>query len=477
MDDDDNAARRRLDPAGIGQTSGRDHSVAVGKNFGSLLDGEVSVAGAAAPTRRRATIAALSVPAAAMTANLVSYVLVLAAAHVMSPAEYGALSSQFGLLLVATVPMLAIQTVTARRVAAGTGPAGVVHGAQQIAGGAALLGAVLSPALAAFLHLGGPLDVLLVSAAVVPMAVVGAAMGVAQGRRRFPRLAALTLASTAGRSAGGLVGLAVAPSSASVLLGMLAGSLLVAVWVVATTVRQSPGGLRRLLGAAGDRRRHGVVNEALHAAHAHGVFLLLTSLDVLLARHVLTAEEAGSYAVGSVLTRSTLWLPQSVVLLLFASLAQAQHYRRTARQATAALVAIGVLSVAGTAVLAPVLVSIIGGSRYHGLDSIAWLFALLGAELSLIQFGVLAALAQRRVRRAALVWATIAADLITVLSQQSQMTTERLVTTLVVVTAVAALAATALTLRQVVAPEGHGVGVKLGSTPEPKDGATPMATG
>ena len=168
--------------------------------------------------------------------------------------------------------------------------------------------------------------------------------------------------------------------------------------------------------------------ETLHAAHAHGTFLLLTSLDVLLARHVLSPSAAGAYGVGAVITRAALWLPQSVVALMFASLAQQTRHELTARRAIAVVAGLGALAVVGTAALAPLVVTVVGGSRYHGLDSIAWLFALLGALLAMVQLAVLAGLAQRRVRRAALLWLTIAADVTLVLWVAAPTTTRGLVT-------------------------------------------------
>ena len=421
---------------------------------------------------RRSVLGALSVPVAATLANLVSYALLLVAAHVMTASEYGALASVLGLLLISTIPMLALQTVAARRTAAGTGPAGVIRGAVLVGAASTALFAALSPFITRFLHLDSVTDVLLVAACVPPSALLGTAMGVAQGRREFPRLAALILVATGGRSLGGLVGLALHPSTTATMTGVLIGTTAAAV-----AVGVHGGGVPRFGAAVRDRSRRGVVPETLHAAHAHGTFLLLTSLDVLLARHVLSPAAAGAYGVGAVITRAALWLPQSVVALMFASLAQNQHYALTARRATAVVAGLGALAVAGTALLAPVVVTVVGGSRYHGLDSIAWLFALLGALLALVQLAVLAGLAQRRVRRAALLWLTIAADVILVLWVVEPATTGGLVTTLVIVAAVAAAVAVVLTLRQTFAPDGQGSGTNVGSSPGSKADSTPTALG
>jgi O-antigen/teichoic acid export membrane protein len=207
-----------------------------------------------------------------------------------------------------------------------------------------------------------------------------------------------------------------------------------------------------------------MLNETLHAGHALGVFLLLTSLDVLLARHVLSGADAGAYAVGSVVTRAALWLPQSVVSLMFASLSEAERHQRTARSAAAIVLGLGSCAVLATAALGPFAVDVVGGSKYHQLDESVWLFALLGSLLSLVQLAILAGLAQRRACRVVLLWATIVVDLAVVLGVGHVSAPDRLVITLVAITSGAAAVALWLTLRrpasaQGVASEGHAPGV------------------
>jgi O-antigen/teichoic acid export membrane protein len=421
---------------------------------------------------RPSALSAAMVPVASMLANVASYALVLAAAHLMTKADYGKLSSLLGLLLLATVPMLALQTVAARRTAAGVGRSGVVRGTALVGAVSAAGLAVVSPAIAVFLHLPSVAGILLVAATIPANVVLGAAMGAAQGERDFRRLAWLILLATGGRSTGGLIGLYVQHTPTAALAGVLVGTVAAAV-----AVALNSGGLTRHRAAILDRTTRGVVVETLHAAHAHGSFLLLTSLDVLLARHVLSANEAGIYSVGSVVTRAALWLPQSVVVLMFASLAEPQRHHSTARRATAVVATLGVVMVAGTAALGPLVVTVVGGSKYHQLDNTMWLFAVLGALLALVQLAVLAGLAQRRVRRATLLWLTIAADLAVVLTTSAHATPTRLVVTLVVLTSAAAAAAIVLTLRQAVAPDGHGPGLNAGSSPAPNLPATPTGTG
>lgn len=392
---------------------------------------------------RAARVSAASVPAAFLLANALSYALLLAAAHRMTSSTYGELSSLLGLLLVATIPMLALQTVAARRVAV-RGPTAdsVPAAALRVALFASALLLAVSPALAAFLHLHGVLGVVLVALTAAPLSWVGAVSGLAQGRREFRRLAALIVGGTGGRALGGLIGVLVFATPDAALAGVAIGSLAVAAVTLIDGARHRPP-------ATPDRARtRATVLETAHAAHAHGLFLLLTSLDVLLTRHVLTSPQAGVYAVGAVLTRASLWLPQSVVLLLFASFAQ-QHSRRAAgRRAIVVTLAFGVLVVAGTALLGPVVVSAVGGGRYHRLDDTIWLWTLLGALLSIVQLAVLVGLARQSRRRAALLWAMLVADVGIVLGVGGVDSPQRIVVRLVGIAAVAAAVSLWLVLRE-----------------------------
>jgi O-antigen/teichoic acid export membrane protein len=144
----------------------------------------------------------------------------------------------------------------------------------------------------------------------------------------------------------------------------------------------------------------------------------------------------------------TVWLPQSVIAVMFASLAEVERHRRTARQASLVVLGLGAVVTAGTALVGPLAVTVVGGAKYHELDHRMWLFALLGALLAMLQLSMLAGLAQRSGQRAALLWATAVADVALVLSMSADATPTRLVVILVSAAAVAALVAFWLTVRR-----------------------------
>ena len=342
------------------------------------------------------------VPIALTAANAVSYLLLMLGAHLLGAAQFGTLSALLGVQLVATVPMLALQTVVARRAAAATDLAGAAAGTAVLAGSVTLLMLFATPALSAFLHLDDSLDLALIAAGIPASAVLGFATGLAQGRRRYLRLSIVSVLATAGRAGGGIVGLVLTSTPTGAVTGMLVGATAAAIGV---SVR---GGLTRVHfapAAAGE-----MVRESLHAAHAHGAFLMLASCDVLLARHLLSPQQASVFGVGAVVTRVALWLPQTVVGVLFAGLARAHEHAATARRCAALVAGLGAATTIGTAVLGRLVVSIVGGAQFHALDSTIWLFALSGSLLSLVQVALLAGLAQRRTRQVTAIWLTLAAD-------------------------------------------------------------------
>jgi O-antigen/teichoic acid export membrane protein len=403
---------------------------------------------------------AASVPAASVAANVVSYALLLSAAHAISRNAYGQLSSLLGLLLIGTVPMLALQTIAARRAATDREPSTLTRPAWLIGLATGVIFAAASPAVEAFLRLPTLAGPLLVAGCVPGLALLGCAQGIAQGHRRFGRLAWLIVGSTGLRSFGGLVGLGLGRSVVSTLIGTCVATTLTACLV---------NYLERDGAGAPTPPIRDLVVEVIHAAHAHGAFLLLTSLDVLLARHILSADDAGTYAVGAVITRASLWAPQSIVMLAFASLAQADSHRRSRIRATLAVSAIGLAIVAATALTSHLVVSAVGGGRYGSLAHIAWLFALLGAMLATLQLSVLAGLARRHVHATALLWLTIVADVAVVLTIGSRLTPESLVVTLVLVTSCTTAGSVLLASKvsgraqhsgdHVAAPEGQGAGM------------------
>jgi O-antigen/teichoic acid export membrane protein len=407
------------------------------------------VTGSAQAVRSSAGPAA-AVTAAGFAANLLSYAVLLAAVHVLSPSGYGQIVVLLNVLLVGTVPSFAVQTVTARRVAVGD-TAGTARATAVIALIASGLVVALSPALAAFLHLSHVGDLLLVAAALPGVTALGMYQGILQGQRRFAGLAAVLVLGALGRSGCGLIGLIVGHGTSLALAGAMVGTTACAVLVGV-----------RLRGVLAAGPPAAPLREIAHALHAHGTFWFLSTLDLLLARHVLSSHLAAVYATGSVVTRAALWLPQSVATLVFAHLTDAQRHGHLLRRALAVVAGVGAVVVAATAAMPELVAKVVGGGRYPELVPYCWLFATLGGALAVLQLGMVAGLALRRTRQTIVLWAAVAADSVLVLSSNPPVSIGRVVGPVVATTVLAAVASVLLGAarlpRRQLAAAGQAVG-------------------
>lgn len=344
-------------------------------------------------TRLASDAAVLGV--ATTVANVLGYLLTIVAARSLPTADFGAFGALLAILIMGSVAALAVQATVARRTAsqlparagAGLATAAVVTG----------LVAATAPLTAPLLQLDGPGPVLAVAAALGGLAVAAVPLGLAQGREQFGRLAALVALQAALRVGGGLAGLAVAGTLLGTLVGLAAGLMLAAL-VAWAWVRPGLGP-----GSLGGGR------EVLAAATTLLGFVLVTNADVVLARALLPPEDSGLYAAGSIITKIAFWVSQFVPLLAFPRLAQAGRRTRALRLSLATVGLIGAVTVAGAALLAVPIVTVVAGDRYLAVaPQLGW-FALLGSLLAVANVAVYAGLARRDSWTTVAVWTALAA--------------------------------------------------------------------
>jgi len=153
-------------------------------------------------------------------ANLLQYALQLVASRALNTNGFGAFGALLGLGVVGAVPMLALQTVTARHVALGrpAETARLVTLGLRIGVALSLLLPLAAPLVAAFLHVP-VLAAVFLGLSLGPLAVAGTAQGVLQGRERFGALALLFLGISAVRIVVPTVVLLVSPTVTSGLAG------------------------------------------------------------------------------------------------------------------------------------------------------------------------------------------------------------------------------------------------------------------
>lgn len=313
--------------------------------------------------------------------NAAGYVLAVAASRVLDPAAYGALTSLLGVLLVASVPALALQAVVARSVArrpegeeAGPRERALVRRCAGVGALVTVVVAALSPLLALFLHVGvaGPLWL---AAGLLPLTVLSAVLGVLQGREHFGALATTIVVQGLAKLLA-LVPLALGGGPAAVLAGFSAGTA-VAAAVGLALLHLGPG-----RGAPPDLPR---ARELLVAGGALLALLALANLDLLLARNALPRDASGQYAVGSVLAKAAFWLPQTVAVVVLPRLTEAVAGREVLRKAVLVVAGLGVLEVLGCLVLGGPVVALTFGEQYRDLAGVAPLFVVQGATLAVVQ--------------------------------------------------------------------------------------------
>jgi hypothetical protein len=169
-------------------------------------------------------------------ANAGNYAFNVVMAFLLGPEAYGALAALLALVLVGSVPGLALQAVVARRVALagwGRAPSGAAWpGVGWLVGRAglalALATLLIGPGLVLFLHLDSAVPVVWLALALAPTPLLFAVQGLLQGQERFGALAAVLLAGAGVKLAIGLALVAAGLGVSGAMAGVAAGGVLAA---------------------------------------------------------------------------------------------------------------------------------------------------------------------------------------------------------------------------------------------------------
>ena len=339
--------------------------------------------------------------------NIGTYGFQMVAARLLGPQEYGAVAGLMALLLVMGVLQLGLQATAARRIAATPG-----HVAQieltilrvtyraALALGALML--VLSPAVWVVLRLDNPVSAVLLAIAAVPLTIMGGQAGILQGERKWFPLALVFLGVGVPRVVIGTLCLLVWPSETSAMFGVLIALLVPAAigWYALRRERE-PGE------SSDEHHARPVIRETTTASLALLAFFVLSNVDILIARNVLTLHEAGLYAGGLILTKAVLFLPQFVVVIAFPSMSTPEQRRRALLQSLGLVFLIGAGLHDRRVGLSDVAMVFVGGAEYGEVESLLPRFAVLGTLLALIQLLVYSVLARRGTRSAYVIWMAV----------------------------------------------------------------------
>ena len=376
-----------------------------------------------------------------MVANVCAYFVHLPASRWLSPDQYGEFAVLLQATLVLGVPALAIQAVTAREVVAGRSTRSLVRLGAVTAVAVAVIAAIAVWPFMTIAHTG-----LLATAAaftVAPLLVlISVGQGILQGHQHFRALAWVIGLVGVARTMPPLVALALGGQAASALVATMVGAV-AAVGLVVTQVRSlvvdgDDGGLARLS-----------ARSVMHASQVQLVLVTATSVDLLLSRVVLSENDSGVYALGTVAAKVAYWLPQAVGLVVFPRLADAQRSASALRGAVFVLLGLSALTSVGAAIGGP-LVPIVIGDDYRPVAGLLWLFAIGGGAMAVLQVALLAAIARHRTRVAAIPWAVLVVEVVVILTSAHSVV--GLATIAAACAVVSAAAATVATMRLPVRP-------------------------
>lgn len=358
-------------------------------------------------SKRQAMTGGTLVAAGMMGMNLTVYGFNIVSARMLIPQEFGALTALFGIILVGNVASLGLQAVTARRLAVDP-----EHEDQIISATARVtiivafvVGAIVAAStvvLTPVLKLDSYWPVILCGAALVPLTIMGAEAGVAQGTSRWGSLTSIYLGNGVGRIVGGTIALIISPTTTSAMIGIAVGSWLPVLAGAKLLLGHSDGGH--------PISRRPLLREAVLSTHALLAYFVLSNLDSLIARNRFDVHESGLYASGLILAKAALFFPQFVSVVLFPDLARATTHHARLRAVTL-VGSFGALAVAATAALPHVALILVGGDKYEEVTDRLWLFALAGSLLAIVHLLVFDALARHAHGVVVMLWGAVAAVL------------------------------------------------------------------
>lgn len=324
-----------------------------------------------------------------VTMNVLAYVLTVVVARMLVPQEFGIFTAVLAVILVGNVVSLGIQATVARRLAVypnmtlaiiAQARRGTLALALSIGGFVAVMTVVLTP----ILHLDSYFPVMLAGATLIPMTIMGTQMGIAQGQSRWGALTSLYLAYGLGRLLGGVIAITISPTVVSAIIGLAVGAWL-PVLVGFPLITGKPSTATVNLPP--------LMREVVIGSHALFAYLLLTSVDSIIARNRFEAHDAGLYAAGLILAKAALFFPQFVTIVAFPNMARTDS-KATRGKAVLLVVGFGIAATAGTWLLPELALILVGGDAYREIVGNLWLFTLAGSSMAVLHLLVFDALAR-----------------------------------------------------------------------------------
>lgn len=329
-----------------------------------------------------------------LTASVLNYLSNLVFGRLLTPAEYGDLTALLALVVVLAIPAVAAQTIVAARLARDREENDERHIAWLIRYATGHIGAVACavglayalaiPLVTSGLNLQAPGPAFALLPLVVLTFFLSITSGFLQGLDRFVSLGIVMLAVAIGRLAFGVPWAANGGGSGGAIGGQAIGTLLAVVgvgWMLRHYFRAAPTGSA----SAGMRRQPDV--RALTASAAVAAFALLSNVDVLLAKLLLTPDESGQYAALATVGRLVFFLPSAIAIAMVPTAARARREGKETGvlRIAALLTSAAALLVAVPATVAPELtLRLMFGENYTTAAGGVFPIAVAGAGLAVL---------------------------------------------------------------------------------------------
>ena len=357
--------------------------------------------------RTRRTFDGSAVAVATSVMNVAAYGFTILAARIIGPSEYGAFVACLSLIIVMQTVALGLQATAARRIAVDRANVAAIERAilalsVKVSLGVGVVMCLLIPVIDALLKLDSLATATVVALATIPLTLAGGQAGILQGERRWRALAVFYLAAGIPRLVIGTAIILWRPSATSAILGVGVGllfPLLVGWWVLRD--RRVPEAARP------EHSTRAMLAESAHNTQVLFAYFALSSVDIVIARHVLDDHDAGLYAAGLIMAKVLLFLPQFVVVIAFPDMATPEGRQRALIRSLLAIGVLGAVAVAAAKLLSGVAMIFVGGSDFAEVEDLLWVFAVLGTVLAMLQLQVYALLARQGRRSVLLVWAAL----------------------------------------------------------------------
>jgi len=337
-----------------------------------------------------------------MALNVGNFAFHMLESRTLGPRSYGALGSLLGLLVIFQVPLSALEIAFTKSIAS-SGARTVEARAmtrRAVFAGLGVTGGLVaaSPLLMRFLHLDTVYPVLGAAFAVLPTIVGLVPKSLLLGTMRFK-------AAARGMAASAVVKLVAASIFAATGRGVVFAMIAIGLGEIAALASfhlsartQGPADVATFK-----------ASEVVLPSLAFMGFWVLASVDTLLARHFLSALEAGYYAAAANAAKAVLFLPGAIALSAFPRFADrtapSAERRRVLRHALLVVSGMVVLAAGIVVALPGLFVSVLFGPEYDASASLVGLLAVAGAGLGVTQLLVFYVLA-RGSRLALLPWTT-----------------------------------------------------------------------